>query len=127
MVEASLAHVIMLRETGALTAQRADRLLGGLLTLWHQWGDDGPGEDWRPRVASYPFDGTVEDPYYYLEQQLATACGISTAELDEIGRASCREGGSVGAAAGGHQRSRDGRGGRSHTCVHGRAWRSQVA
>ena len=82
MVEASLAHVIMLRETGALTAQRADRLLGGLLTLWHQWGDDGPGEDWRPRVASYPFDGTVEDPYYYLEQQLATACGISTAELD---------------------------------------------
>src|SRR5690625_2903157 len=82
MVEASLAHVIMLRETGALAAQRAERLLGGLLTLWRQWGDDSPGQDWTPRVDSHPFDGTVEDPYYHLEQQLAAACGISTAELD---------------------------------------------
>ena len=82
MVEASLAHVIMLRGTGALAEQRADRLLGGLLQLWHRWGDEQPGEDWTPRVASHPFDGSVEDPYYYLEQQLAAACGISTAELD---------------------------------------------
>ncbi len=82
MVEASLAHVIMLRETGALTAPRADRLLGGLLSLWRRWGDEGPGEDWRPRVTSYPYDGSVEDPYYYLEQQLAAACGISTSDLD---------------------------------------------
>jgi len=82
MVEASLAHVVMLRETGALTEQRADRLLGGLLTLWRRWGDAQPGEDWRPRVTSHPFDGSVEDPYYYLEQQLAAACGISTSDLD---------------------------------------------
>ncbi|ATG50085.1 hypothetical protein CFK38_00035 [Brachybacterium vulturis] len=82
MVEASLAHVIMLRETGALAEQRADALLAGLLTLWRRWGDAGPGEGWAPRVSSHPFDGSVEDPYYYLEQQLAAACGISTAELD---------------------------------------------
>lgn len=82
MVEASLAHVIMLRGTGALAEQRADRLLGGLLQLWQRWGDEHPGEDWTPRVTSHPFDGSVEDPYYYLEQQLAAACGISTAELD---------------------------------------------
>ena len=82
MVEASLAHVIMLRGTGALTEQRADRLLGGLLQLWQRWGDESPGGDWTPRVSSHPFDGSVEDPYYYLEQQLAAACGISTAELD---------------------------------------------
>src|SRR5699024_3492759 len=46
------------------------------------WGDDSPGQDWTPRVDLHPFDGTVEDPYYHLEQQLAAACGISTAELD---------------------------------------------
>ncbi|MDN5686215.1 MAG: PfkB family carbohydrate kinase [Brachybacterium sp.] len=82
MVEASLAHVIMLRGTGALEAARADRLLGGLVKLWRQWGDQGPGEEWTPRVSSHPFDGSVEDPYYYLEQQLAAACGMSTADLD---------------------------------------------
>ena len=82
MVEASLAHVIMLRGTGALAEQRADRLLAGLLQLWQRWGDEQPGEGWTPRVTSHPFDGSVEDPYYYLEQQLAAACGISTAELD---------------------------------------------
>lgn len=82
MVEASLAHVIMLRETGALDATRADRLLGGLLALWRRWGEDGPSRDWRPRVTSHPFDGSVEDPYYFLEQHLADACGISASELD---------------------------------------------
>ena len=82
MVEASLAHVTMLRETKALPEPRADRLLRGLLTLWQRWGDAEPSEDWRPRVASHPFDGSVEDPYYYLEQQLAAACGISTSDLD---------------------------------------------
>lgn len=82
MVEASLAHVTMLRETGALTEKRADLLLGGLLKLWRRWGDEEPGEDWRPRITSFPFEGSVEDPYYYLEQQLAAACGISTTDLD---------------------------------------------
>ncbi|GLI32499.1 MULTISPECIES: PfkB family carbohydrate kinase [Brachybacterium] len=82
MVEASLAHVTMLRETKALPEPRADRLLRGLLTLWQRWGDAESSEDWRPRVASHPFDGSVEDPYYYLEQQLAAACGISTSDLD---------------------------------------------
>ena len=66
MVEASLAHVTMLRETKALPQPRADRLLRVLLTLWQRWGDAEPSEDWRPRVASHPFDGSVEDPYYYL-------------------------------------------------------------
>jgi len=82
MVEASLAHVLMLRETGALPAQRADRLLAGLHVLWEELGPEPGRTSWRPRVASYPFDGSVEDPYYYLEQQLARACGIETAELD---------------------------------------------
>ena len=42
-----------------------------------------PGRaSWTPRLASPAFDGSVEDPYYFLEQQLARACGIETADLD---------------------------------------------
>ena len=82
MVEASLAHVLVLRRTGALTPERADLLLRGLLTLWDELGPEPGRTSWTPRLASPVFDGSVEDPYYFLEQQLARACGIETADLD---------------------------------------------
>ncbi len=82
MVEASLAHVLMLGERGALPAERSQRLLRGLLELWQQLGPGQNQAAWQPRVRSYDFDGSVEDPYYYLEQQLAKACDISTDDLD---------------------------------------------
>ncbi|HIT74825.1 MAG TPA: hypothetical protein IAA98_04500, partial [Candidatus Avipropionibacterium avicola] len=82
MVEASLAHVVMLGERGALSPERSRTLLRGLLELWRQIGSGERQRSWQPRVGSYDFDGSVEDPYYYLEQQLAKACGISTDDLD---------------------------------------------
>lgn len=82
MIEASLAHVLVLRRTGALTPTRADVLLRGLLTLWEELGPEPGRASWTPRLASPVFDGSVEDPYYFLEQQLARACGIETADLD---------------------------------------------
>lgn len=72
-VEASIAHVYMLCETGILSRDRATRLISGLLTLWTRHAEGH---------QDYIFDGSVEDPYYFLEQQLAAACGIGTAELD---------------------------------------------
>ncbi len=82
MIEASLAHVLMLRRTGALSPERADLLLGGLLRLWGDMGPEPGRSSWTPRVPAPAFDGSVEDPYYFLEQQLALACGIETADLD---------------------------------------------
>lgn len=82
MVEASMAHVIMLRSTGALSVGRSRLLLRGLVKLWEQWGPGATHTTWAPRVGDYPFDGSVEDPYYFLEQQLAAACNIDTADLD---------------------------------------------
>ncbi|MBF4993205.1 argininosuccinate lyase [Arthrobacter gandavensis] len=73
MVEASLAHVWMLDDEGILPRERSARLEKGLLELWERI-TDGRQE--------YVFDGSVEDPYYFMEQQLAAACGISTSELD---------------------------------------------
>ncbi len=73
MVEASLAHVLMLTRQGILPRSRGELLLKGLLALWAR------SESGEQR---YIFDGSVEDPYYFLEQQLAAECGISTAELD---------------------------------------------
>lgn len=73
MVEASLAHVLMLTTTGAMSRERGTLLERGLLALWSEWGEgmDPP-----------PFDGSVEDPYYYLEQQLAARMGIDAGDLD---------------------------------------------
>ena len=82
MVEASLAHVLMLREQGALPDARADRLLRGLHVLWERFGPEPGRTAWTPRVEDYTFDGSVEDPYYFLEQQLAAACDMPTSELD---------------------------------------------
>lgn len=73
MVEASLAHVLMLTRQGILPRTRGELLLKGLLALWARTES---GEQ------SYVFDGSVEDPYYFLEQQLAAECGIQTTELD---------------------------------------------
>jgi argininosuccinate lyase len=73
MVEASLAHVLMLTRQGILPRTRGELLLKGLLALWARTES---GEQ------AYVFDGSVEDPYYFLEQQLAADCGISTSELD---------------------------------------------
>lgn len=73
MVEASIAHVIMLERCGTLPRDRAARLLGGLHSLWDAWGAG---------IGSPDFDGTSEDPYYYFEHRLAEACGIERAELD---------------------------------------------
>ena len=73
MVEASLAHVWMLDDEGILPRERSARLEKGLLTLWERISDG---------KQDYVFDGSVEDPYYFMEQQLAAACGISTSELD---------------------------------------------
>ncbi|MBB3023594.1 PfkB family carbohydrate kinase [Helcobacillus massiliensis] len=80
MVEASIAHVVMLGETEALPSDRASRLIRGLLRLWESWAPTS--SDWRPRVRSFPFDGAVEDPYYFLESELAAACDMATADLD---------------------------------------------
>lgn len=78
MVEASLAHVVMLTGTGALSRERGAQLERGLLELWGQWRDG---------VDTPEFDGTVEDPYYYFEQQLAAALQVSPSELDvQLGR-----------------------------------------
>ena len=73
MVEASLAHVLMLTRQGILPHGRGEVLLKGLLALWARTES---GEQ------AYVFDGSVEDPYYFLEQQLAAECGIPTSELD---------------------------------------------
>ncbi|WP_199181950.1 lyase family protein [Cryobacterium sp. N21] len=73
MVEASLAHVFMLSRQGVLPKERGVQLLTGLLELWKQTTTE---------TQEFVFDGSVEDPYYYFEQQLAIACDISTAELD---------------------------------------------
>lgn len=73
MVEASLAHVLMLTRQGILPRTRGELLLRGLLALWARTES---GEQ------RYVFDGSVEDPYYFLEQQLAAECGIPTSELD---------------------------------------------
>lgn len=73
MVEASLAHVFMLTRQGILSQVRGELLLKGLLSLWAR-ADSGE--------QHYVFDGSVEDPYYLLEQELAGECGISTSELD---------------------------------------------
>lgn len=73
MVEASLAHVAMLAETGALPAERGRLLEAGLLRLWAEWGDG---------MATPDFDGTVEDPYYYFEARLAEVLAIPENELD---------------------------------------------
>jgi len=73
MVEASLAHVYMLSVQGMLSKERGRQLLAGLLEIWART-ESGTQE--------FTFDGSVEDPYYFLEQQLAVACGISTSELD---------------------------------------------
>ncbi len=73
MVEASLAHVLMLERCGTLPEDRAVRLLVGLRRLWDDWGTG---------IESPWFDGTSEDPYYYLEHRLAEACGIERADLD---------------------------------------------
>ena len=80
MVEASIAHIVMLGETEALPSDRASRLIRGLLRLWESWAPTS--SDWRPRVRSFPFDGAVEDPYYFLESELAAACDMATADLD---------------------------------------------
>ncbi|WP_282007031.1 PfkB family carbohydrate kinase [Propioniciclava sinopodophylli] len=82
MVEASLAHVLMLRSTGALPPERADLLLSGLRDLWARFGPEAGHTAWTPKLESPHFDGSVEDPYYFLEQELAAACGIDTADLD---------------------------------------------
>lgn len=73
MVEASLAHVVMLTGTGALPPHRGAVLQRGLLGLWAKWGDG---------MATPPFDGSVEDPYYYFEAELAAELHLPTAELD---------------------------------------------
>jgi len=73
MVEASLAHVYMLTKQGILPRARGKLLLSGLLALW---------ERTESGAQEYLFDGSVEDPYYFLEQQLARECGIPTSELD---------------------------------------------
>lgn len=73
MVEASLAHVIMLEECGSLPSERARLLLKGLLKLWQRWGDG---------QTTFEFDGTAEDPYYTMERELAAACGIEKSELN---------------------------------------------
>ncbi|WP_230085472.1 lyase family protein [Arthrobacter sp. AQ5-05] len=73
MVEASLAHVYMLTHQNILPQSRGKLLLQGLLALWKKTQD---GEQ------EFHFDGSVEDPYYFLEQQLAHECGIPTSELD---------------------------------------------
>lgn len=73
MVEASIAHVVMLERCGTLATDRAARLLGGLHQLWGEWGTG---------IESPAFDGESEDPYYYLERRLAEACGLEPAELD---------------------------------------------
>lgn len=73
MVEASLAHVYMLSQQGILPADRARRLMRGLLELWARVAEG---------KQEFVFDGSVEDPYYFLEQQLAAACGIPTSDLD---------------------------------------------
>ncbi|MEV8181382.1 lyase family protein [Specibacter sp. NPDC078692] len=73
MVEASLAHVYMLTHQNILPQRRGKLLLQGLLALWKKTQD---GEQ------EFHFDGSVEDPYYFLEQQLAHECGIPTSELD---------------------------------------------
>ncbi len=73
MVEASLAHVYMLTHQDILPRSRGKLLLQGLLALWKKTQD---GEQ------EFHFDGSVEDPYYFLEQQLAQECGIPTSELD---------------------------------------------
>lgn len=73
MIEASIAHVYMLSTQKVLPKERGRQLLTGLLALWSRV-ENGTQE--------FPFDGSVEDPYYFLEQQLAAACGIPTSELD---------------------------------------------
>lgn len=73
MIEASLAHVFMLSRQGVLPKGRGVQLLTGLVELW---------ERTTTQTQNFIFDGSVEDPYYYFEQQLAAACNISTAELD---------------------------------------------
>ncbi|WP_197319912.1 lyase family protein [Saccharomonospora sp. NB11] len=70
MLEASLAHVVMLAEQGLLPAERAKALLSGLRTLLAE-------EDDR-----LEFDGSVEDVYFLVEQRLAAAAGIAPSELD---------------------------------------------
>lgn len=73
MVEASIAHVLMLAEVGSLPAERARVLLGGLRQLWPKT---------LALTESPDFDGSVEDPYYWVEKQLAVECGIATRDLD---------------------------------------------
>lgn len=73
MVEASLAHVVMLVRTGAMAESRASQLANGLTRLWELWGRG---------MRTPSFDGTVEDPYYYFEQSLAAELGIERADLD---------------------------------------------
>lgn len=73
MVEASLAHVAMLTATGALSRERGALLESGLLKLWDRWGEG---------MDTPPFDGSVEDPYYYFEAQLADSLAIPRNELD---------------------------------------------
>lgn len=73
MVEASLAHVAMLAKTGALSAERAAVLQTGLVRLWRRWQNG---------CATPAFDGSVEDPYYYFEQQLALELAMPVADLD---------------------------------------------
>lgn len=74
MVEASIAHVIMLHRCGSLRGKRAAVLLRGLHQLWEQWQD--------PSSLPTRFNGVSEDPYYFLEHELALACGISSDDLD---------------------------------------------
>lgn len=70
MLEASLAHVVMLAEQGLLPAERARALLAGLRRLLAE-------EDDR-----LEFDGSVEDVYFLVEQRLAAAAGLAPSELD---------------------------------------------
>ncbi|RII43526.1 hypothetical protein DWB68_01015 [Galactobacter valiniphilus] len=82
MVEASLAHVQMMKERGVLPERRADLLLRGLHTLIQRWGwGEGRGTGYHgPRHLD--FTSQAEDPYYRLECELAKACAIPTSELD---------------------------------------------
>ncbi|EHR61090.1 lyase family protein [Saccharomonospora cyanea] len=70
MLQASLAHVVMLAEQGLLPGERARALLGGLRELLSAPDD---------RLV---FDGSVEDVYYLVEQRLAEAAGVQRSELD---------------------------------------------
>jgi argininosuccinate lyase len=70
MVQASLAHVVMLAEQELIPAESATQMLRGLLELQ---GD---------RPAEFVYDGQVEDVYYTLEKRLAQACGIPTSQLN---------------------------------------------